>query len=233
MKTGTTNNFSISRRGESGNAFMIVMLGVVLFAALMFTFSRSARQGGENMSDRQAQLAIADILTYAERIESAANRTMIRGLSESQLSFENPSSAGYANGGCPGNSCKVFHKSGGAVEWKKPAPGLLTVTGDWVITGHNEVPDVGDDAKPDLVLMLPGLSRSVCLKINEVLKVANAGGNPPQDADTIDQTKFTGSFSSAARIGAAAQLSGIRTACVMHTQPNPDDYVFYRVLVER
>ena len=38
------------RRSESGNIFAIVMIGVVLFGALMYTFSRSAKQGDGNLT---------------------------------------------------------------------------------------------------------------------------------------------------------------------------------------
>ena len=51
------------KTGESGNAFLIVMLGIALFAALAFTVSRSMRSDNTSrLSQREAVLAAADIL---------------------------------------------------------------------------------------------------------------------------------------------------------------------------
>jgi len=222
------NNMKRSR--ESGNVFFIVMLGVVLFAALMFTFSRSARQGGENMSSRKTEAIVSDLLSYSQSVARATNRVMSSGkYSEADLDFDNGVVAGYANAGCGADTeCKIFNPAGGAVNWKNPPPEVSA--SNWVISGENAVPDIGDDTAADLVLLLSGLNATVCAAINAKAGVAVS---LPQDTDDIDTGKFTGTFANTERIGADADLGGQRAGCIQNTVPNPDEYVFYYVLWER
>lgn len=222
----------INRRGrENGNAFVFVLMGVVLFAALMFTFSRSARQGGENMSEKQLDVAIADVLSYAQMVERSVNRVMNGGrYSETQIDLDNSMAAGYANAGCGADEkCKVFSSTGGGAQWQVP-PVEFNNGSDWIIAGTNAVPGVGNDTAADLVLLLAGLTISTCTAINEDLGL---GAVLPQDIDNIDTTKFTGTFANTERIGADADLSGVRAACIENTAPAPDEYIFYYVLWER
>jgi hypothetical protein len=222
------------RAGESGSAFIYIMVAVVLFGALMFAFARSARQGGAGMTGQQLQLTAADITGYAQGIERAVGRVRLRGISENQISFANGHVAGYANpGDCGTDSCRVFTAGGGAAEWEDPNPQAGDAPVNWVITGADAVPGVGDDTAADLVLLLPGIRRDLCLKINGNLNVPNPGGGPPADVDGIDQTPFTGAFASpaAGRIGDAAQLNGVRAGCFHDDASNSD--VFYDVLIER
>lgn len=232
-----TQHRNHDRRSESGNVFFIIMLGVVLFAALMLTFSRSARQGGDQIGAKQAELLAVDILTYAQGLGTTVNKIMLKdGMSENLLSFENPVEAGYTNAACNATptpaACKIFDASGGGQRWEGQPPNA----GDgspWTITGQNAVPDIGDDTAADLVLLLPGLKRDLCLTINNKLGLDNPGGSPPTDTDGLSITKFTGAFTNSERLGQDSELSGERSGCILHTQPNPDIYIFYHVLVER
>ena len=215
---------------ESGNVFIIVLMGIVLFAALMFTFSRSTRQGGESMSKKQVDVAISDILSYAQALERATVRVMNGGrYSETQIDFENGIAAGYTNAGCADVQCEVFNASGGGTAWQSPQDSFSNGN-EWTIAGENAVPGVGDDTRADLVLLLSGLSSANCRSVNEKLGL---GAVLPQDADGIDTTKFIGTFANSARIGLSADLNGVRAACVQSTLPNPDEYVFYYVLWDR
>lgn len=220
------NNAPPSRCAERGNAFFIILLGVVLFAALMFTFSRSGRQGGENISKKTIDLAVVDVIEYAQKLERAAGRVMLGGrFSESQISFDNGTD--YANANCTADQCKVFHPSGGGASWRAPPPDISG--SNWIINGKNRIPDIGDDAAADLTILLPGLSLEVCRKINDKLGVTNPSGAPPVDADGINTDLFDGAFANSAVIGAAANLSRTHAACFK----NGADYVFYSVLYER
>ena len=219
------------QKRESGNVFVIVLLGVVLFAALMFTFSRSARQGGENLSAKQLDVSISDILSYAQSIERATNRVMTGGhYSESQIDFDNSIVAGYANLTCGADSkCKVFNPTGGGATWQNPPEGFNDGSG-WIISGENAVPGIGADIAADLVLLLPGLIAVTCAAINEKLGIS---ATLPQDIDNIDTTPFTGTFANTARIGVDADLRNVRAACIQNMPPAPDEYVFYYVLMDR
>jgi hypothetical protein len=223
-----------ARAAESGSVFVYVLVAVALFSALMFAFTRSAREGGSNMNDRQTQLAAADVTGFSQQLERAVSRIMQHDISENQLSFDNGHISGYANASdCGTDACKVFMPNGGGADWENPDPQALDSASDWVITGGNAVPNVGDDATTDLLVLLPGVRKELCIKINDNLKVTNPSGAPPVDADGIDQTLFTGSFASPATavIADAAQLGGIHAGCFKDNASGK--YVFFDVLLER
>ena len=61
-------------KSQSGNVFILILAGVVLFGALMFTFSRSADKGTGNLTKQQAKITAQDILSYAKIVEDAIDR---------------------------------------------------------------------------------------------------------------------------------------------------------------
>ena len=114
------------RDTQKGSAFFYILLGVVLFGTLAFTVSRGMRgQQTEAMSDRQAELAAADIIAYGQKIMRAVDKLRRKGCSENEITFEDNNSISkktngtafdYTNPNSPGDfSCHVFHESGGGV----------------------------------------------------------------------------------------------------------------------
>jgi hypothetical protein len=125
----------------------------------------------------------------------------LQGVSENEISFQNPVTAtDYTNSRCddaadsgwPG--CMVFNVQGGGIEYRSASQG-----GEWIFTGAN---NVGTAAAPigttdmatgnDLMMLLPGLSDSLCEQINFDLDVNT--GTIPEDDTGISATAFTGSY---------------------------------------
>ena len=127
---------------ESGNVFMFIMLGIALFAALMFTFSRGAHEGGGRLSKKQAEMAAMDIIAYANKLERAVARVQQKGISENDISFDNAFVSGYDNASCTTNTCKVFSTGGGNITYQRPSDSVNDGS-DWVITGANYVKGMG------------------------------------------------------------------------------------------
>ncbi|MCC7304950.1 MAG: hypothetical protein IT558_01685 [Alphaproteobacteria bacterium] len=215
---------------ESGNVFLIILLGIALFAALAFTVSRSMRsESAATMSKRQAELAASDIMTYAQRLERAVSKLRSRNVSENDLDFTNAVVAGYPHGVVQPDEHKIFQKSGGGVNWQSP-PSNVNDGSDWLFTGATCVPGVGSGStgcesdgtsNEELLAVLPNLKLIACEEINRRLGISAmpAGG-------TVSNTKFTGSFSdSAAPVGA----DGKNAACI----ESGGNYYFYYVLLAR
>src|SRR5690606_22636311 len=97
---------------QSGNAFMMVLIGIVLFAALAFTFTRSGRQGISNVSTQEASLIAGDVISYGQAIERGVNRMRMKGVSESDLDFVGANGL-YDNASCNEDKCQVFNAKGG------------------------------------------------------------------------------------------------------------------------
>ncbi len=194
-------------RTQSGNVFLIILIGIGMFAALMFTFSRGIQQGTEGLSGRQAELAASDIVSYGQQVQRGVERLIARGISETDISFANPVDTNYTNPHCSGdNRCLVFHPDGGAVAWKSPPQGVNYTSADYFI-GPNRVGsadgttlNIGTSAR-DLVIMLP-VNEAVCAAINGLTSKLDIWANG-STANTA--TRFTGNY--AAGGGAAISFS--------------------------
>ncbi len=231
------------RKRERGNAIFFVLIGVALFGALMFSFSRSGRQGGENISDKQADIAASDILSYAQKMERAVSRIRRKSISENDISFDNQFVSGYVNGGCAAPvspRCLVFNPAGGAVNWKPPAE--RANNGDeWVFTGANRVKGlgaVGNATDAELLAILPNVKLPVCQKINEQLGLTAANTAPPQENLDSSLTLFQGAFPIAPKLieekGGGTALDGVLSGCFQgDTTPAAGTYHFYHVLIQR
>jgi hypothetical protein len=181
------------RPSESGSVFVIVMLGVVLFSALMFVFSRGARQGGEDISDRQIKLAVTDMISYAQQLERGVDRIMNKGrFSEVDISFENEYIATYVNPNCTVEECRVFSPQGGTVTWRAPPAGVNN--GEPYLFTANKVGSIDDvynvgTPETDLVLILAVNRRACDIITEEMFKlpaVESSGGT--------SFASFTGSY---------------------------------------
>lgn len=245
------------RVSESGNAFFIVMIGVVLFAALMFTFSRGARQGGDNLSVKQAEIAATELIDLAQRYERAVSRLRLKGCSENQISFDghndallrqNGTAIDFSNPNAPADlSCHTFAGAGGGlvpyllpaaymVDNSLPCATCTNVQSMYFTT--TRIAGIGRDSGAEgseLTLWLGRVSRPVCIAINEQLGVPNPGGNPPvDDWECNSDQPFKGSFENCTdAVGdEATDLAGRNSFCVDFNN-NGWTYIFMTVLAAR
>lgn len=236
----------MTRNNESGNAFFMILMAIVLFAALAFTFSRGMQQGGENISNRQAELAASDILSFAQKMERGVQSILARGLSESDLSFDSDADPAYDNTKCSDNPAnddylrceqgKVFGPNGARLSWQAPPQGVNN--GENYFFGTNQVGPVTESADPksrDLVLLLPVKPR-ICAEINSQTTRTDTW----RSAGTLNNSvKFTGDYTAPAgtRIDWPDVEPEKRPAGCFCTGSSPcatsDPHYFYYVLYAR
>lgn len=210
---------------------MMVLIGVILFGALAFTFARSARQGMSNVTTQEAGIAAGDVMAYARSLEQGINRMRIKGISESDLDFRGAGAA-YNNAACSTDPCKVFLATGGQQVWQ-PNPGRANDGSEWIFTGAVSVTslgnDAGDAASADLMMVLPNVNQTVCREINNRLGIPNPSDIPPVATGSITiTTKYTGTFTAGSAI-AGPGLAGKSTACYKYGT----NHYFYQVLLAR
>lgn len=218
-------NRATHRRSEAGNAFYMILIAVVLFGALMYSFSRNARQGQSNLSSKQAEILAGEVIDYAQRMERAVGRLIGQGCSEQELSFATPAISAYpANPDAPvEETCHVFSAAGGNLRARAPADLLPGVSGfDIRPSGGASLENIGTwdagDASPhqDLVVWIGPLSEDICLKINRMIGLEGA---PPSVA-TVDATYY-GVPVSDSRFGSSratlGTLKGRMSGCVQIT----------------
>lgn len=231
---------SRQRVSERGNVFVIILVGVALFAALAFTISRSMRSTTTTqMTERELLLAASEIIEYAQKIGRAVDRVRRKGCSETQISFENDIAGGYTPGAAPPPKCEVFSNAGGGISWQSPAQGVNNGS-EWVITGGNRIKNIGDDAIRDLIIVLPYVDKDLCDTINERLGVSLSTMPPVDTVNSDITTQFTGTFGSGSPViggtgGAGTpNFENISTVCYEgDNTPASGTYHFYHVLLAR
>ncbi len=160
--------------GQSGNVFAMVMIGVVLFGALMYTFSRSAKQGTGNLTSKKVEVLASDMIGYAQRLERGFNRAMSNGCSETFISFEVAAEPDFpANPDAPADfSCHVFNPAGGGIS---PVPEeSFGITGlDIRPSGGSALSGIGThdagnaEGHQDVVVWFSGIPAELCTELNK------------------------------------------------------------------
>ena len=141
---------------ESGVAIWYILAGIVLFAALSYSFARSVNDSQSNTSKEQSRIAATELLAYAKSIEQAVQRLLtVNGCSENDISFYSDkwdTPADYDNPNTPFASgdfnCHVFHPNGAGATWKQPKGNDGS---DYIYTGRLRVTDIGDNNLSELL----------------------------------------------------------------------------------
>ncbi len=228
------------KKGQSGNAIILVLMGIILFGALAYTFMKSAKTGEGNLTKHQARLQAQAIISFSTTIERSISRLLLNGCSENQISFVGsnlypPSLANYNNGNSPvDQSCHVFNPSGGKVTdvdlRDAMVPLANRILGQNMYLATNAVHNVGT-VKPDLIMMIPDLRLEVCNSINDIIGIT-AG----MAVDNLNSPTFGGNFPLTATtiIGDdgvnPATIQGRTSFCMQHAYPF---YQYIKVLIER
>lgn len=220
----------------------MVLIGVMLFAALSFTFSRGNQQGAENINRRQADLAASDIITFGQRVNRTVDSMLSKNKSETEISFEglNPT---YGNALCLDDSCKVFITGKYGIQPSTPVDNWLESSRSgsfayksWYVTAQFCVPGLPDNTCSvpkgnELILLLPYLKRTVCETINAQLGIGTVIPVPSTFGTINSANQFDGNFTlgGGATLWDAVALKGLSAGCVS----TGSGYHFYQVLLER
>jgi hypothetical protein len=232
---------------ERGNVFWYIMVAIALFAALSYAVSQSNRGSVAAMSEEQARLAATEILDYASALSTATAQLRLRGFKDTEVSYENPVVAGYANPVCTDGACRIFSPEGGGVAYKAPVTEWLDSShaadpgyGAWIFSGDNEVDRIGTDgataANKELIAFLPYVKKALCLELNRKTGVTNPSDMPPREADQI--AAYTALFGGTYVHGESLTLpdpdKGKNAGCFEGGgNPSLGTYHFYQVLMAR
>ena len=244
-----------NKNPQAGNVFIIILAGVVLFGALMFTFSRSADKGTGNLTKQQARIAAQEILSYSKLVEGAVDRVRRNGCSENEINFNNAVVSGYSNTSAPADgSCDIFSTNGGKISFEAIptnyfngaftaySGNALRPWGEYRFTGNCSMRGVGTECSTagckELAVNLHFVDKAICLEINKEVGVALVAGDaPPENASSppggMGCVAFTGTFGSVAAGIDNGNLSGKHTACLKVNDSGNDYYFFYHVLLAR
>lgn len=239
---------------EKGSALVFIFITIALFAALSFTVGEMLRGEGspEQISSEKAKLVIGEVLDYGIKLRQVVQTLRISGACETDMiSFTRTGADGYEHSPAAADSCKIFHSSGGGLNYTEPSASVLDAAssgaalyGDWYFPRDVCVEDVGDGGagcdsdgldNEDLLAVLPYVRRQICIEINNRIGIPNPGGNPPSetgDGWTAADLKFNGTFSDGAILNQGGLLAGCFEGSGTN-KPPAGTYHFFQVLVSQ
>jgi hypothetical protein len=217
---------------EHGNALIIVLLAVILFAALIFVFSRGMDTGATRMTAAEARTMAGDALNYAQVMERVVNRMIQNGIAEEEISFENNIVADYDHTPAAADEAQVFNTAtGGGMDWATPMDDQTRNPSQWLITGGVVVTGQGDNSNSELLLTLP-VTYDICIEINKQLAT---NIDLTDDQGTVTGAKFIGTYTDSV-LAFITPGAGLTAGCVkglIDDGNQTGDYTFYKVLLAR
>jgi hypothetical protein len=231
------SQLKINRRGEKGNVLFLILIAVALFAALSYAVTQSTRGGGSSDSETNL-INSAQATQYPAGVRTATVRMILNGISISDLEFNPPSSFSS----CTSPKLCVFHPSGGGATYAS-APGDLmasTSAGTWRFNGEFEIVDVGisssgASAGNEILALLPGVTKSLCDRVNEELGIAGdivTSSDAAADYNVdMDNTYSMPAAEFVLGDSNTLALKGQPFGCFQNQASGP--YVYYHVLVEQ
>lgn len=241
-----------NKQSESGNVLFLILIAVALFAALSYAVTQSTRSGSGTTERETVLLNSASLTQYPTSLRTAVVRMILSGMDVGDIGFDTPSEATFNDGSAKN---RVFHPTGGgAVYQTAPLEVMAKDQGPgWTYNGNFDIPQIGQTGAGgnDLIAFLPGVTISVCRRLNEELGVPTSAavpidtGVPDFDADNtrIDQIHTladphfpTSSIETISNLaGGNDDFNGQPAACFRDPDygVNPPGYIFYSVLLER
>ncbi len=156
---------------QKGNVLFLILIAVALFAALSYAVTQSSRSGGD--ASRETNILNAAQLTqYPTSIRTAVLRLVIDGFQDTNILYNDPA-AGFTAASEP---FEVFATIGGGAIYQNAPEDVMQLgagneTGTWFINMDFEVPNLGRNVTGsingnELIAFLPGITDSVCTRIN-------------------------------------------------------------------
>lgn len=239
------------QNSEKGSAIVYVFVGITLFGALMFLFSRGASQNSSGFTKQQSTIKAQAVIQYGDSVANAVNRLIANGISENDISFETDffkkqdgtiinTASVFPN--CTNEKCKVFNPKGGRAVAQYPtdlgpldpaSPAYFPPRG--ALIAHTfHIIDVGTSL-PELVLSFHTIPKDVCIEINNLLN-NKFTTNPPVGNYTSVTEDYVGAFPSGTMtLGDSddAWAAGKSAYCYKFQVTTPDMYIYQKVAITR
>jgi hypothetical protein len=187
---------SRSRAAENGNMLFLILIAAALFAALSYVVVQTSRTGSGDAEREKASLSAGEIMNYATALQASLTRLIIGGCDPKNVNFENGFDTLHVNPDARADKkCNIFDPPGGGVAAKKPDQGWATdpyfyYSGNQAISGIGITCAATECA--DIILVLRGISESLCRELNRMNSVKTP--IPVLPTDTLQSCPYKGSF---------------------------------------
>ncbi|HEY8963086.1 MAG TPA: hypothetical protein VIN59_01350 [Alphaproteobacteria bacterium] len=187
------------RSNRSGNVLIFILMTVLLLGLLTAAVTKMSGGSG-NMDAEQAQIRTAKVVGFAVDLKRAVENMTRAGKSETTISFASQNLTGY---GTPDTAAanEVFNIAGGGVGYVE-VPENISNGSQWEFYGFTAAPNVGDDATPDLMMVLPNVTQAFCTSFNTKAGFPSGASIPTDSAACVHDTskRFSGTFATAGAI---------------------------------
>ena len=218
---------------QSGNALIYVLIAIVLFAALSFTFAR--RNAGETMaqvSQAKAESYATELIGYAAQVKSVIDQLTITGTQINDLDFTLPAEAGF---NAEPQMHKIYHPSGGGLMPlllnKDVVQKDLTNPPAGVYLGMFNTVEWTPSAANDVILTAYGISKVVCETIND--KITGDRLIPPVAGELAEYLVNAAYHASNADFVESACPDCKNKLMLCVSDSNAEIFAFYTVIVAR
>lgn len=215
---------------ESGNIFIIVLAGVVLFAALIYSMSRGFREAPSDISAKEAKVAVSGIVSYTRDMGQAISEMIqFNSCSQSEISFSVVDTDSYHFP--TRDECKVFHSSGGGILKKDIMSGVNGI----YYSSDNYVEGIGTDCDSDAGTITNCTEFTVLFEVDQIvceaLNNALGHGSPVMQTnpDNISLELHDGLENYDGLSGEIIATAGKTSGCVGYD----GKYYYYHVLLGR
>ncbi|MAM35529.1 MAG: hypothetical protein CMH28_10695 [Micavibrio sp.] len=164
-------------KSQNGNILFIILIAVILFAALSYAVTQSSRSGGGNISEEDASLQVAQIMSDLAIYQQAIQRLKIIG-NYDEVYFDDraPDESDTCYDGAtvksPCRTIGIFNPDEGIAgrpltlpEWAHPSQDFTV----WYWYSHHireDGEDIGSPDYPEKVLWVEPLPYEVCKALN-------------------------------------------------------------------
>lgn len=232
------------RTEESGN-ILVYVLGAIILMGFLILLAKGSFSPGSGIDQEDLTLKASRVQQYVGELERAVSFILSNGHSESDIRFGLPdgSSSAYGLISAGDSTAQIFHRSGGAAEYKTPPSGINNGD-DWQFYGTTHIQDIGTDTagtrRAELIAVLPNVTSDFCETINDMndLDLTLSDDHDPSANGCINAgagNEFTGTFTDGAGAnatdGALMTYNPVRQGCI-HCEA-PDSLHFYHVLLQR
>jgi len=109
-------------KNQNGNAFLYILIAIILFGALMFAISKSGDEGDDtsNLNEGREEVAVNEILGFAASTTNAITQMQAMHVPNDSLDFMLPNDPDFNT---DPTIDKLFHPDGGGLNYK-PLPKL-------------------------------------------------------------------------------------------------------------
>lgn len=165
------------KNSQKGNAVFLVLIGIGLFALLVFVISKGSRDAGNMELQEKDNLYASEITSYGNAIKNSMDQMiMIKDIDDNNSNgngflFSAPLANAIYGSFDSQPSTEVFNSDGGRIKYQKPREAACVSKDQcsYEFTGQFEVSDAGDNNKAELAMVVPGLTEGVCKALNKNL----------------------------------------------------------------